>query len=47
MIIYDYKLKRETKYDNKNRIVSILNGIRNSILYFYLHHKTIFELTEK
>ena len=41
MIINDYKPEKETKYDNKKRVVGILNDIRKSMLNFYVHHHTI------
>ena len=47
MIIDYHKPKTETEYDDRKRVVSISNGIINSLLEFVVHHKTIFRLTEK
>ena len=38
---------KQTEYYNKKGVISILNEIKNSLLDFYLHHKTIFKLTGK
>ena len=46
-IIDDYKPKTKTEYDDKKKVVSILNEIKNSILDFYLHRETIFKLIKK
>ena len=47
MVIDDYNPKTNTRYENKKRVVSILNEIRKSILDFYVHYDTIFKLTKK
>ena len=44
MIIYDYKPKTETEYDNKKREVSILDETRKFLVDFNIHHGTIFKL---
>ena len=43
----NYKPKTETKYEDKKRIVNILNSVKNSILDFYLNLETISKLTKK
>ena len=40
MIIYDYKPKTDTKYDDIIRVVSILNKIKNSMLDSYADRNT-------
>ena len=47
MIIDYYKPKTNIKYENKKKVVSILNEIRESILDFYVHYDSILELTKK
>ena len=47
MIIDYYKPKTKIKYENKKKVVSILNEIRESILDFYVHYDSIFKLTKK
>ena len=47
MIIDDYKPKIETKYDDKKRVVRILNDIRNSMLDCYTYCDTFSKLTKK
>ena len=47
VVIDNYKPKTNTRYENKKRVVSILNEIRKSILDFYVHYDSIFKLTKK
>ena len=47
MIIEKDKAKTKIEFDNKKRVVSILNEIRKSMLEFYVHNNTIFKLIEK
>ena len=41
------KSKTKTEDDDKKRVASILNEVKNSILDIYLHHEPFFKLTEK
>ena len=45
-MIDNYKPKIETKYENKERVVSILNAVENSILDLYLNRETISKLSK-
>ena len=47
IIIDENKRKKETEYDHKKKVVSILNEIKNYVLDFYFHHETVFKLTKK
>ena len=45
-IIDYYKPTTETKYDDE-KVFSVFNAVKNSILDFCLNQETIFKLTEK
>ena len=47
MIIEKDKAKTKIEFDNKKRVVSILNEIRKYMLEFYVHNNNIFKLIEK
>ena len=42
-----YKHKVKTQHDSKNRVVSILNKTRKSMIDLYNYHEFILKLTEK
>ena len=46
-IIDNYKPKTETKYEDKEGVVRVLNIVKNSILDFHLHKENISMLTKK
>ena len=46
-IIDNYKPKTETEYEDKKRVVSILNKVKNFVLDFYLNRETILKLSKK
>ena len=46
-IVDNYKPKTETKYEDKEGVVRVLNIVKNSILDFHLHKENISMLTKK
>ena len=46
-IIDNYKPKTETEYEDKKRVVSILNKVKNFVLDFYLNRETISKPTKR